>query len=252
MNHRIGAQTITWGETIKENMRTIVRFLSAHSFAGVETGMRHFDATRPELYRALYEELGVAPLGLHSGGQFWLPDAAEAERRKLWDTLAFAQAVGFHWMVVSGNKTETADSMLKATETYTQIGRRCREAGLRFAYHNHNWELANDAEILDVLVQNTDSADVSLVLDIAWAHVGGTSIDDLLDRYGDRIAYLHIKDVSGEEFCELGTGDVDLDHVLQLADANGIEWLVVEQDYTKRTPEESMTINRDYLSARGW
>jgi sugar phosphate isomerase/epimerase len=123
---------------------------------------------------------------------------------------------------------------------------------LRFAYHNHSWELANDAEILDVLVKHTEPADVSLVLDIAWAHLGGIPIENLLSQYGERIAYLHIKDVSGETFCELGTGAVDLDHVLQLADANGIEWLVVEQDYTERSAEESMTINRDFLSDRGW
>ena len=82
MNHRIGAQTITWGETIKENMRSIVRFLSEHDYAGVETGMRHFDAERASEYRALYQEFGMVPLGLHSGGQFWEPDAAEAERQK--------------------------------------------------------------------------------------------------------------------------------------------------------------------------
>jgi sugar phosphate isomerase/epimerase len=233
-------------------VQSIVAFLAGHGYAGVETGMRHFDASRPAEYRALYEEHRVVPLGLHSGGQFWVPDAAEAERGKLWDALSFAESVGFRWMVVSGNKTETTESMLEATRTYSQIGRKCREAGVGFAYHNHNWELSNNAEILDVLVQNTEPEEVSLVLDIAWAHLGGIPFADLLERYGTRIAYLHIKDVSGERFCELGTGDVDLDSVLRQADAHGIEWLVVEQDYTSRAPEESMTINRKFLADRGW
>jgi sugar phosphate isomerase/epimerase len=252
LDHRTGAQTITWGERNKDSMPAILQFLVENGYSGVETGMRHFDATRPTEYRTLYEESGIIPLGLHSGGQFWDPDAAQAERRKLWDAVDFARAVGFQWLIVSGNKAETVDSMREAAGMYSKIGSRCREAGLRFAYHNHNWELANDAEILDVLVQSTESADVSLVLDVAWAHVGGHSVAGLLGRYGDRIAYLHVKDVEGERFCELGTGDMDLELVLDLADSHGIEWLVIEQDYTSLTPEGSMSINRKFLAERGW
>ena len=252
MKHRIGAQTIPWGENIRDNMKEILQFLSSDGYSGVETGMRHFDGRRPGLYRDLYAEMEIVPLGLHSGGQFWDPAAAEAERRKLSDAVEFASQVGFAWMVVSGNKAETVDSMRDAAETYRQIGQQCREAGLRFAYHNHNWELADDAEILDVLVQSTSADDVSLVLDIAWAHVGGHDLADLMRRYGDRVAYLHIKDVAAGKFCELGTGEVDLDGVLALADEYGIEWLVVEQDYTSLTAVQSMSINRWFLSERGW
>jgi len=250
--HRIGAQTIPWGENIRDNMKEILEFLSGNRYSGVETGMRHFDGRQPARYRDLYAEMEIVPLGLHSGGQFWDPAAAEAERRKLSDAVKFASEVGFAWMVVSGNKAETVDSMRDADETYSQIGQQCREAGLRFAYHNHNWELADDAEILDALVQSTSADDVSLVLDIAWAHVGGHDLADLVRRYGDRVAYLHIKDVAAGKFCELGTGKVDLDAVLTLADEYGIEWLVVEQDYTSLTAEESMSINRRFLSERGW
>ena len=252
MKHRIGAQTIPWGENIRDNMPEIVEFLSRNGYSGVETGMRHFDAQKPESYRDLYAAHGMVPLGLHSGGQFWDPAAAEAERGKLSDAVGFASEIGFVWMVVSGNKAETVDSMRIAAETYSQIGQQCREAGLRLAYHNHDWELADDAEILDTLVQSTSADDVSLVLDIAWAHVGGHDLAELMRRYGDRVAYLHIKDVTVGRFCELGTGEVELDGVLLLADEFGIEWLVVEQDYTSLTAEESMSSNRRFLSERGW
>ncbi len=252
MIHRIGAQTIPWGENIRANMQEIVRFLSENGYSGAETGMRHFDARQPGSDRDLYAAHGIVPLGLHSGGQFWDPAAAEAERGKLSDAVNFAAEVGFAWMVVSGNKAETVDSMRVAAETYSQIGQQCREAGLRLAYHNHNWELADDAEILDTLVQSTNADDVGLVLDIAWAHVGGHDLAELMRRYGDRVAYLHIKDVAAEKFCELGTGEVDLDGVLHLADEYGIEWLVVEQDYTSLTAEQSMLLNRQFLTERGW
>lgn len=248
MKHLIGAQTIVWGETIRDNLAGILQFLSAHGYSGAETGMRHFDAARPDYYRKLYKETGMVPLGLHSGGQFWLPDAAEEERWKLWAAVDFAKAVGFRWMVISGNKAETVESMRKAAETYGQIGRRCREAGFGFAYHNHDWELADNAAILDTLMACTDPSDVSLVLDVAWAHIGGLSLAGLLDRYAGRIAYLHVKDVKDGKFCELGTGEMDLPAVCDLAGTQGVEWLVVEQDYTDLSPEESMRRNRQFLA----
>ena len=251
MDHSVGAQTIPWGETIKQQMPDILRVLAAQGYQGVETGMRHFDAADPGTYRELYRETGVTPLGLHSGGQFWKPEAAEEERRKLWDAVSFAKDVGFRHLVVSGNKAESVASMKEAAATYAELGRRCREAGLSFAYHNHNWELANDAAILETLLVSTRPEEVSLLLDVAWAHLGGIETATLLERYGDRVAYLHIKDVRGDRFCELGTGEMDLPGVLSLATAHGIEWLVVEQDYTDLTPEESMRINREYLSRHG-
>jgi sugar phosphate isomerase/epimerase len=251
MDQVVGAQTIPWGETIKERMPEILRFLASQEYRGVETGMRHFDAADPGMYRDLYQETGVRPLGLHSGGQFWKPEAAEEERRKLRDAIAFAEAVGFRHLVVSGNKAETVASMKEAAVTYADLGRRCREAGLSFCYHNHNWELADDAAILDTLLLATEPGEVSLVLDVAWAHIGGIQVGTLLERYGNRVAYLHIKDVRGERFCELGRGEMNLPEVLRLAEKQRIEWLVVEQDYTDYTPEESMRVNRDYLRALG-
>lgn len=247
----VGAQTIPWGETIRDKMEEILVFLHQEDYAGVETGMRHFDPTHPEYYQELYRRLDITPLGLHSGGQFWDPDAAVAERNKLFDSAQFAAEVGFRYLVVSGNKDETVSSMMEAAETYARLGRRCHELGLRVAYHNHNWELAHNAEILDTLVKNTDASEVSLVLDVAWAHLGGIDLATLLDRFGNRVAYVHLKDVGGDgRFCELGTGKVDLDAVLSLVIRAGIPWLVLEQDYTEKTPEESMRVNRAWLRTR--
>lgn len=251
MKQSVGAQTIPWGETIKQEMPDILRILAAQGYQGVETGMRHFDASDADRYRELYRETGLVPLGLHSGGQFWKPEAAEEERQKLWQAVEFAARVGFQHLVVSGNKDESVSSMKKAAATYAELGRRCRDAGVSFAYHNHNWELANDAAILDTLVLSTEQNELSLVLDVAWAHLGGIEISTLLERYGDRVAYLHIKDVRGELFCELGTGEMDLPAVLTLANAYDIDWLVVEQDYTDLSPEESMRINREFLRRQG-
>lgn len=246
----VGAQTISWGETIRTQMPEIVSFLSREGYRGVETGMRHFDPTRSAEYRALYQEAGLVPLGIHSGGQFWLPDAAQEERARLNSTVRFAEEVGFRWVVVSGNKDETEETIVSAARTYSEIGSYCAQQGIGFAYHNHNWELANNGAILDKLLEHTGS-EVGLVLDIAWAHIAGFEPETLMSRYASRIAYVHVKDVRSGRFCELGTGEVDFSRYIPLFEEYHIPWLVVEQDYTDMDVETSMRLNRDYLKGYG-
>jgi sugar phosphate isomerase/epimerase len=240
-----------WGENIKENMEHILSTLSGQGYAGAETGMRHFDPDQKSRYLELYERYGITPLGIHSGGTFWDLQQAAEEMKKIEGTIDFASALGFRYLVISGNPQETASSMRESAKTYAEIGRRCRDAGLRMAYHNHNWELEDDGAIIDVLMNETSEEEVSWVLDTAWASLAGMDLERIFERYGRRIAYLHIKDAAGKTFCELGTGDLDLPEVLRLAGANRIEWLVVEQDYTSLTPEESMRVNMAYLREKG-
>jgi len=251
MKHRIGAQTIVWGENIKSNMDHILISLTEQGYTGVETGMRHFNPDEKSRYLELYEKYGITPLGIHSGGTFWDPQQAKEEMKKIGNTIGFASAIGFRYLVISGNPEESVSSMKESAKTYAEIGKRCRDAGVQMAYHNHNWELKNDGAIIDVLMNETSEEEVSWVLDTAWASIAGMDLVQVFSRYGKRIAYLHIKDAKGETFCELGTGDLNVPEVLRIADDNQIEWIVVEQDYTSLSPEESMRVNMQYLREKG-
>jgi sugar phosphate isomerase/epimerase len=247
MSFNIGAQTIVWGENIRRDMEKILLFLSKEGYRGVETGMRHFDPSRPKEYRGLYEKYALTPLGVHIGGKFWEPDQAAGEFAKIDAAAAFAAEAGFRHLVVSGNPNETPEGMRAAAETYEGLGEKCRHLGLGFAYHNHDWELKNDLALLRALLDNTSPDNLFLVLDAAWAHRAGADMEKIFSLYGTRIAYVHIKDTRGKTFSELGTGDMDFDLVRTLAEDQGIEWLVVEQDTTTLSPEESMRTNMAYI-----
>lgn len=251
MTPRIGAQTVTWKETLREQMESVVRFLADQGYKGVESGMRFFVPDRVAAYRELYAATGVYPLGLHTGGNFWDPSQTREEMRRVGETIVFGAKVGFEYLIVSGNPEETAATMGKTAENYGALAKRCQESGLKFAYHHHNWELKNRGEILKRLVDATPPGEVSLVLDIAWAHVAGWRVDDFLRQFGDRAAYLHIKDASADRFCELGAGDVDFDLLFTSLHSIPVPWLVVEQDETALTPEESLSRSMRFMRARG-
>jgi sugar phosphate isomerase/epimerase len=131
---------------------------------------------------------------------------------------------------------------------------RCADAGLRFAYHNHDFELRvrdeRGTSLLELLIAATDPALVSFELDVLWAHVGGAEPRDLLGRHAGRIALAHVKDAgrAGGD-APFGAGSLPWDELLPAAQRAGVEWYVVEQDEPEDPLRDVETSLRN-LSAR--
>ncbi len=246
-----GAQTITWGETIRDHMPAILEHLAADGYRGVETGVRHFDLSRPDHYRELYARCGLQPVALHAGGSFWDRARAEAELADLAPALDFAARVGFRFLTLSGDGKATVDTMPRAAAGYNRLGAQCRQRGLQLAYHNHDWELARGGALYRALLEQTDPDLVRLVPDVAWVHRAGVDPVELVREQRDRLAYLHFKDTLPGRFAELGTGEVDLAGLVALLPELPVEWVVVEQDATTLTPERCLQENARWLHAQG-
>jgi len=93
-----------------------------------------------------------------------------------------------------------------------------------------------------------------------------------LRDWGERINHLHVKDVHNEVlagviadaadmpeawrrgvFCELGTGDVDLDGFFaELARSSYSGWLVVEQDMVPQSPQDAAAAAESQVRNRAW
>ncbi|MDR0353594.1 MAG: sugar phosphate isomerase/epimerase [Opitutaceae bacterium] len=117
------------------------------------------------------------------------------------------------------------------------IGARLRAAGLRLSYHNHAAEFAppvGGRAAFDWFLDASEPRNLGAELDIYWAHVAGKNPVDFMREQGRRITLLHLKDEK-----ELGLGPVDFDAVFRAIDsADGIEWLIVEQEHYTTTPLE--------------
>jgi inosose dehydratase len=140
-----------------------------------------------------------------------------------------------------------------------------RARGLEPTFHPHmGTRVQTPAEIEELL----DRTDVGLLLDTGHlAAAGGDPIRGLRD-WRERIDHVHVKDVRldvlngaanwgeawrADAFCELGTGDVDLEGFFaELGGYSG--WLVVEQDWVPRPGDdpagqiEAQVRNRRWLS----
>jgi inosose dehydratase len=163
------------------------------------------------------------------------------------------------------------------SEGVHRAAERCRDRGFEASFHYHGGTYVETPREIEQLVEQLDPGLLGLCLDTGHSAFGGGDPLDLLDRFGERVNHVHLKDVDGavmarirseglgmEEawrsgvFCRLGTGDVDVPAVLDRLRANGYEgWLVVEQDRYAR-PGETLAglavdqeANRSYLAGLG-
>jgi inosose dehydratase len=124
------------------------------------------------------------------------------------------------------------------------------ERGFTPTFHPHlGTRVETPAEIERVLEETT----VPLLLDTGHLTAAGGDAVALTRTWRDRINHVHLKDVRDTRFCELGTGDVDLDGVI--AELGGYDgWIVVEQDWVPQPGEdpeaqiEAQARNRRWLA----
>ncbi|HBJ33663.1 MAG TPA: sugar phosphate isomerase [Planctomycetaceae bacterium] len=133
----------------------------------------------------------------------------------------------------------------QTAEVFNRVGKELLEKhGLHFCYHNHGYEFVpyEDGTLFDVLMQETDPKYVSIELDILWVHFPGADPVAMIEKYGDRIPLLHLKDLkkgvqgdlSGKTPVEndvaLGTGQIDLPRVLMAAKKAGVKHYYIEDE----------------------
>ena len=146
----------------------------------------------------------------------------------------------------------------------TELGKRTADVGVPLGYHNHMNTIGESPEHVDAILESSDPRFVKLELDTAHSVAGGGDPAKTIERYHDRLLFLHLKDVvdspmTGDAkypftWVELGRGRVDLPAVFAtLKKVNYRGWAVVELDRVpvrNRTPKESAMISRNYLEAK--
>lgn len=119
------------------------------------------------------------------------------------------------------------------------IGERIRDAGLRFAYHNHAFEFADAGGKpgLDVLFENSDREHVLAQLDVGWIKHAGQDPAAYIRHYGARAPLVHLKDFTPEgKDAIAGEGAVDWEDVLAACREAEVEFGAIEMDHPPGEP----------------
>lgn len=153
-------------------------------------------------------------------------------------TAAAARTLGHQWLVVAsvpGRFFQSLASLKELAQRFNAAGKRAKDAGLRYGYHNHNVEFkaVEGAVPLEVLLSETDPALVDFEMDAYWVTQGGGDPHALIEKFPGRFKLLHAKDASPapeSAMRDVGAGVIDWKRIFANRKKAGIEHVYVEHD----------------------
>lgn len=146
---------------------------------------------------------------------------------------------------------DTVANYQKIAERFNKAGEECQKAGLKFGYHNHDYEFKIDEGLVlyDVLLVNTDPELVSMEMDLGWVVAAGKDPFAYFKEYPNRFPLWHLKDMKGKNSVEFGNGTLDIKGLLKQSKQAGMKYFFIEQEeYPAGSPSASMKLNMEYLS----
>lgn len=291
---RVGSAPDSWGVWFADDPRQVPwqRFLDEVAGSGyewIELGPYGYLPTDPAVLRdetarrGLRVSAGTVFTGLHHGERVW-----ESTWRQVSAVAALAEAAGASHLVVipafwrddrTGRVLEpdtlTARQWADLTSLTERLGQEVGERhGLRIVVHPHADTHLDTEENVTRFLDATDPSLVSLCLDTGhYAYCGGDSVR-LIETYGERIGYLHLKQVDPAVLaevrdqrlpfgpavargvmCEPPSGVPALEPVLTAAQGLGVDlFAIVEQDMYPCPPDRPLPIarrTRAYLRSCG-
>ena len=205
----------------------------------------------PAQYKADLEAAGLKSLSTHIGHALSpeeLKTGDFTESMKWWDeAIAAHKEAGCEYIVVPGFPIPDNLKDLKTyCDYFSAVGRKCKEAGIDFGYHNHAREFkkVEDTVIYDFMLENTDPESVFFQMDVYWAVMGQAAPVVYFRKYPGRFHLLHIKD-----YRELGeSGMVGFDAIYNNVETAGTQGFIVEiEAFTNGDWKESLKMCADYL-----
>lgn len=144
---------------------------------------------------------------------------------------------------------KTYDDLKKFMDVFNKSGELCKKSGMKFGYHNHDFEFSqqlNGQKLYDIILQNTDPSLVAQQLDIGNMYHAGGIAADIIKQYPGRFELMHVKDeiksaTDGKyESTILAKGIIPVKEVIDLGrKSGGTKHFIIEQEsYQGKTPME--------------
>lgn len=245
----IGLQLYTVRENTEKDFLGTLKQIADMGYEGVEFA-GYGDIPADQMRDAL-KQFGLTAIGSHV--------AVEKLESNLDEEIAYLKTIGakhFTCPYLTEERIGSEENWKRLFDLLTHCGEQAAKHGLQFSYHNHDFEFeqkVNGNFAFDEMYRTVPSQLLKVEMDIGWVHYAGQDPVAYINKYGDRLPLLHIKDyrknpeVSHIDTVELGQGELPLQDILQAASDNQTEWLIVEQDHCERPALEAVQTSIEWL-----
>jgi sugar phosphate isomerase/epimerase len=267
-----GLQLYSVRDEMKKDPLGTLKQLSAMGYKHVEHANyveRKFYGYAAKDFKKVLGDLGLQMPSGHTvmGKPHW--DDSKKDFTDLWKyTVEDAAVVGQEFVIspwLDENLRKTADDLKRYMEVFNKSGELCEKSGMKFGYHNHDFEFSvklDGKTVYDLMLQNTDPDLVIQQLDIGNLYNGGAKAIDIVRQYPGRFESMHVKDEiksadtsHGEyESTVLGKGIVNVKEVIDLGKkSGGTKHFIIEQEaYQGKTPIDSVKEDLEVMKTWGY
>ncbi len=153
-----------------------------------------------------------------------------------------------------------ADAMPKLLDLVNKAAELTKAAGMKLAYHNHDFEfkkLDNGKSFLQSLLEGTDPSMVDFELDLYWVAYANEDPLAWFNKYPGRFTMWHVKDLTTnkegkKESTQVGDGTIDFSKIFEHKKHAGLKYAFVEQEAYTMPEEECIKKSIDYMKKKNW
>lgn len=244
MTFPVAAQLYTLRNETAKDFKGTLKQVADLGFDGVE--FAGFGGHTAEEVKTMLEEFGLKAASSHVP----LNDLKE----RLDEVIKEQMTIGSSYIVCPYIEDRSEEDYQMLIKDLAKIADKCQQEGLTLCYHNHDFELTTLSDgrtALQTIFEEVPSLHTEF--DVYWLKKAGENPVEWLKSYRNRSPLVHLKDMTTDEeqfFAELGTGGVDVNQVWDTGKEIGVQWFIVEQDESRRTPIESLQISMNYIKEK--
>ncbi len=223
---RIGIQLYTVRDRMAEDVPGTLQALAEIGYDEVEFA-GYFDHTPTEI-KGFLDASGLVSPSAH----IRLDDIRNTPEQ----LIETAQAIGNKYVALGWLAPEdrrTLDDYRAHVDLVAGFAEQCRDAGLRFAWHNHDFEFIEleGERPMDLVLERTEAELVQVELDLYWIKKAGVDPFAYFERHPGRFPLCHVKDMAADtSMADVGDGTIDFTAIFAASDRAGFKHYYVERD----------------------
>ncbi|MBS1935387.1 MAG: sugar phosphate isomerase/epimerase, partial [Bacteroidetes bacterium] len=255
----IGLQLYTLREEIKKgDLGSVISKVAQTGYTTVELfgyDKGNFFGKSPEEFALILKNNNLkTPSGHYVMNDF----LSKGDTDQLKQTVADAAKMGHDFFVIPylmDTMRTSLDDYHKLAEKINVAATEVKKAGMRLAYHNHDFEFKDwggGKTGMDIFLKETDADNVNFEMDIYWTTKAGKDPIALFKANPGRFKMWHVKDMANtpeKEFTEVGSGVINYKEIFKHKKESGMEYFFVEQDQVKIPVYESISKSFNYIKA---
>ncbi len=215
---------------------------------------RKFYGYSAKEFKKILEDHGMKMPSGHTvmGRNHW--DESKKDFTDVWKYTVEDAAIAGQEIVISPWLDESLrkniDDMKRYMDVFNKSGELCKKSGMRFGYHNHNFEFSQSLDgkkIYDIILDNTDPSLVTQQLDMGNLYGTGANAYEIVKKHPGRFVSMHVKDEvksakgemeDGYESTILGTGVANTKAITDLGKKSGgtLHFIIEQESYQGKAP----------------